>query len=451
LPVKALYMAGLMRVGRRVRGEIVRGPQVPGPPPTFPNRIMMHGEIIATGTELITGRVADLNGRYAAQRLHEAGLGVQAITLLGDGAPLFQEALTLALGRSRFIIITGGLGPTEDDVTVAAAAQALNLQLFEDEVLLARIRRCLGERGLAWEERYARLAVIPQGATVLDPGGAACGFSLKHGDVCLFFLPGVPQEMRTLFDAFVLPSLVDWAGGGECLCQRTLRLFGISEMQLQEVIANKAEFQQGVTVGYYPNFPENHLTLTMRGRDRQALAETMDRLTACLAREVGEVLLGPEEIPLEDLVGRSLKEQGLTLAVAESCTGGLVCHRLTNIAGASDYFLGGVVSYSNQAKMDLLRVPADILAQKGAVSAETVKAMALGVKEIFHSAVGLAVSGIAGPSGGTPEKPVGTVYIGLADHRGVQAQHHLFHGTREEIKALSAQTALDRLRRELKA
>ena len=221
-------------------------------------------------------------------------------------------------------------------------------------------------------------------------------------------------------------------------------------MQLQEVISRQAEFQQGVTVGYYPNFPENHLTLTVRGRDRRVLEEAMDRLTACLAREVGEVLLGPEEIPLEDLVGRSLKEQGLTVAVAESCTGGLICHRLTNIAGSSDYFLGGVVTYSNRAKMDLLRVPEGILAQQGAVSAQTVQAMALGVRGLFHAAVGLAVSGIAGPSGGSEEKPVGTVYIGLATSRGVQTRHYLFHGSREEIKSLSAQTALDRLRRELK-
>ncbi len=431
-------------------GEEAKGQWPLPPPPTIPYRNMMHGEIIATGTELVTGRVADINARYAARRLHEAGLEVQAITLLGDRAPLFQEVLALALGRSRFIIITGGLGPTEDDVTVAAAAQALNLHLFKDEVLLARIRRCLGERQIPWEERYARLAYIPEGATVLDPGGAACGFSLKHGDASLFFLPGVPQEMRTLFDAFVLPSRVDWAGGGECLCQRTLRLFGISETQLQEVISKQAEFQQGVTVGYYPNFPENHLTLTVRGRDRQVLEETMDRLTACLAREVGEVLLGPEDISLEDLVGRTLKEQGLTLAVAESCTGGLICHRLTNIAGSSDYFLGGVVTYSNRAKMDLLRVPEDILAQQGAVSAQTVRAMALGVRGLFNAAIGLAVSGIAGPSGGSLKKPVGTVYIGVATHQGVQARHYFFHGSREEIKSLSAQTALDRLRRELK-
>jgi nicotinamide-nucleotide amidase len=411
---------------------------------------MMQGEIITTGTELLTGRIGDFNARYAARRLHEAGLAVQRLTILGDHSPLFQDLLVEALTRSQFIIVTGGLGATEDDITVAAAAQALNLRLFSDDVLLARIRRCLGERQIPWEERYARLALIPEGAQVLDPGGMACGFALKHRGARLFFLPGVPQEMRVLFDALVLPALVESAGGGERLAQRTLRLFGISEAQLQQVITHLPDFQQGgVTVGYYPNFPETHLTLTMRGRDRQALEETLDRLTTSLAREVGDVLLGSDLVSLETLVGRYLKKTGLTLAVAESCTGGLIGHRLTEVPGASDYFLGGVVSYSNDAKQALLRVPDAVLARHGAVSPETARDMARGVREVFHAALGLAVTGIAGPSGGSLDKPVGTVYIGLATDQGEDVWRYQFHGNRTAIKTLSAATALDRLRREL--
>jgi nicotinamide-nucleotide amidase len=377
-------------------------------------------------------------------------LRVQSITILGDNAPLFQDSLTQALARSQFIIITGGLGPTDDDLTVAAAAQALNLRLFEDETLLARIRRCLEERGLPWEERYARLAQIPEGATVLDPGASACGFSLKHQGAWLFFLPGVPKEMQLLFDSFVLPFLVGFAAGGDFMRQRTLRLFGMSETQLQEAVNKLGEWQEGVCVGFYPNFPENHLTLTLRGQDPQTLEADLDRLTAALSREVGEVLLGPEAATLEELVGRRLRDQDLTLAVAESCTGGLICHRLTNVPGSSDYFMGGVVTYSNEAKMDLLRVTPETLAKNGAVSEATAKAMALGVKEIFHAPLGLAVTGIAGPTGGSVDKPVGTVWIGLATAAGVAAKQYRFHGSREEIKALSAQTALDWLRRELK-
>jgi nicotinamide-nucleotide amidase len=189
----------------------------------------------------------------------------------------------------------------------------------------------------------------------------------------------------------------------------------------------------------------------MRGRDRQALEETLDRLTSALAREVGDLLLGSDLISMEGLVGRYLKKNGLTLAVAESCTGGLIGHRLTDVPGASDYFLGGVVSYSNDAKQDLLRVPPAVLARHGAVSPETARDMARGVKEVFHAAVGLAVTGIAGPGGGSLEKPVGTVYIGLATDQGEDVWHYQFHGSRAEIKTLTAETALDLLRRELKS
>ena len=317
------------------------------------------------------------------------------------------------------------------------------------EGLLDCIRRCLKERQIPWEERYASLALIPEGAQLLDPGGMACGFAVNHREVRLFFLPGVPEEMRRLFDDFVLPNLVDWAGPEDFWVQRTLRFFGISETQLQGVICRIADFQQGVSVGFYPNFPENHLTLTVKGQDRQALTASLDRLTATLGAEVGEVLLGPEDLTLEDMVGRRLNERHLTLAVAESCTGGLIGHRLTNVPGASDYFLGGVVSYSNAAKCDLLRVPAEVLAQKGAVSLEAARDMARGVREVFHADLGLAVTGIAGPSGGSPAKPVGTVFIGLATAAGEDIWHCHFYGNRTEIKTLTAETALDRLRRKL--
>jgi len=410
----------------------------------------MQGEIIATGTELISGRVADLNARYAARRLQEAGLTLQRITFIGDEPPLLQEILCQALSRSRFIIITGGLGATEDDLTVPAAAEALGLPLIEDEALLNRLRHFLEERQIPWVARYARFALLPRGAVALDPEGMACGFALKHGEVRLYFLPGVPNEMRALFDAFVLPRLVEWAGDGKVVAQRTLRLFGISETQLQEVVSKIPEFQQGVSVGYYPNFPENHLTLTVHGRDRQELDKTLNRLTAALAREVNDVLLGPEEIPLEELVGRQLRARGFTLALAESCTGGLIGHRVTSVAGSSDYFLGGVVSYSNEAKVDLLGVPPEVLAQFGAVSPETARDLALGAQAAFGADLGLAVTGIAGPGGGSPEKPVGTVYIALATPDEVEVWHYLFHGNREAIKILSAETALDRLRRKLK-
>jgi nicotinamide-nucleotide amidase len=368
----------------------------------------MHGEIIATGTELVTGQTADENARYAARRLHEASLPITCITVVGDDAFLLRKALAQSIQRSQFVLITGGLGATEDDLTVAAAAAELNLKLVEDQDTVQRIRR-----------------------------------------VWLFFLPGVPHEMRDLFDTVVLPTLLSLAGTRDAMVQRRLRLFGITEAELQNVVSGLGESVRGVDFGFYPNFPETHLTLTLRGEDRQALNEILDRVTAALSQKVGEILLGPEEGSLEELVGLRLKETRFSLAVAESCTGGLICHRITNVSGASDYFLGGVVTYSNQAKTDLLTVSEEVLASRGAVSAETALAMAVGVRELFHADIGLSMTGIAGPTGGTPEKPVGTVYIGLAMPHRVHTRHHLFHGSREQIKTLAAQTALNWLRLEL--
>ncbi|MGQ9688837.1 MAG: competence/damage-inducible protein A [Desulfobaccales bacterium] len=411
----------------------------------------MLGEIIVTGNEILTGQVADTNALYAARRLQEVGLPVQCITILGDGSPLFAVILPQALRRSRFLIVTGGLGPTDDDMTVAQAAEVLNLKLVQDEGMLSRIRQRLEARGFAWQPRYGKLAYMPQGAVILDAGRAACGFSLKHQDAWLFFLPGIPREMRLLFESGVLPLLLEAAGVKGHTLQRSLRLFGKMEIEIQQAVHTVEQEVPGVEVGFYPNFPEVHLTLTARGPERQPLEERLDRFIAALGEQVGEVLLSLDGAPLEEVVGRALRAQKQTLAVAESCSGGLICHRITNISGSSDYFLGGVVTYSNQAKMDLLQVAADTLAAQGAVSAETAAAMAKGVKELFRADFGVAVTGIAGPTGGTPDKPVGLVFVGLAGPRRVEVRRHQFPGDRDMVKALTAETALDWLRRELLA
>jgi nicotinamide-nucleotide amidase len=409
----------------------------------------MQGEIILTGTELMTGQVADVNARYAGRRLHESGLAVQCITMLGDGAPLFGEVLHRALVRSRFVIITGGLGPTDDDMTVAQAADVLNLRLVQDEAMLARMRQRLEERGFPWEPHYGKMALMPAGATILDAGRSACGFSLKYQDVWLFFLPGVPWEMRLLFESGVLPVLMAMAGQTGHLVQRSLRLFGKMELEVQQAVHALKHDLEGIEIGFYPNFPEIHLSLTARGPEPAPLNERLDRFVAALSREVGEVLLGTDGAPLEEVVGRLLRDRGQTVAVAESCSGGLICHRLTNISGSSDYFQGGVVTYSNQAKMDLLRVSSDTLDQKGAVSSDTAAIMAQGVRELFHADFGLAVTGIAGPTGGTPTKPVGLVFLGLAAPNGLETRQCQFPGDREMIKTLTAENGLDWLRRKL--
>jgi nicotinamide-nucleotide amidase len=334
-------------------------------------------------------------------------------------------------------------------MTVVQAAEVLDLELIYDEALLSRIRQRLEQRGFDWDPRYGKLSLIPQGATILDSGRAACGFSLKYEDTWLFFLPGIPREMRLLFESGVLPVLRDLAGQPGHMVQRTLRLFGKMEIEVQRAVHAVEQEVEGVEVGFYPDFPEIHLTLTARGPERPPLEERLSLFIAALRRQVGDILLGPDGAPLEEVVGRQLRQQNRTLAVAESCTGGLIGHRVTGISGSSDYFLGGVVTYSNQAKMDLLQVAKDTLQEKGAVSAETAAAMARGVKELFRADFGLAVTGIAGPTGGTPEKPVGLVFMGLAGPNGVETRRHHFPGDRDMVKTLTAETALNWLRREL--
>jgi nicotinamide-nucleotide amidase len=220
-------------------------------------------------------------------------------------------------------------------------------------------------------------------------------------------------------------------------------------VEVQQAVHALQKDLEGIEVGFYPNFPEIHLTLTARGPEPEPLQERLDHFVAALSRQVGDVLLGADGAPLEEVVGRQLRQRSQTLAVAESCTGGLICHRLTNISGSSDYFQGGVVTYSNQAKMDFLRVTSDTLDQKGAVSSDTAAAMALGVRELFHADFGLAVTGIAGPTGGTVEKPVGLVFLGLAAPNGVETRRHQFPGDRDMVKTLTAENALDWLRRKL--
>jgi nicotinamide-nucleotide amidase len=233
------------------------------------------------------------------------------------------------------------------------------------------------------------------------------------------------------------------------VAQRYLRLFGKMELEVQQAVHALEKEVEGVEVGFYPNFPEVHLSLTAWGPEPGPLAERLDRLVAALSREVGEALLDVDGAPLEEVVGRYLRQQGKTLAVAESCSGGLICHRLTNIPGSSDYFQGGIVTYSNQAKMDLLGVAPATLERHGAVSPDTAAAMAVGVKKLFRADYGIAVTGIAGPTGGTPTKPVGLVFLGLAGPQGVSTRRCQFPGDRDMVKTLTGENALDWLRREL--
>ena len=409
----------------------------------------MHGEIITIGNELISGRILDLNAWYAAGRLTASGLRVTRITTVGDDPERLSRALKRAVEQSLFVIATGGLGSTEDDMTNDIVAKTLNRPLCLHEEMFEVINSYVERRGVEMTSSFEKMAWMPKGAVMLDPLGTACGFSLTEDGVRLYFLPGVPDQMRYLMDRFVLPEILLHYKTLPVLRQRILKLYGLTEPRIAEILKDLPGSRENVILGFYPHFPENHITISLRGHDEPSVMGDLDRMENEIRNLVGSFIFATGNQRMEDILGEMLREKDLTISVAESCTGGLIGNLLTNVPGSSNYFLGGVVVYNNKSKVDLLDVSPETLEKYGAVSDLTVREMAEGVKKRLDSDIGLSVSGIAGPDGGTREKPVGSVYVGLAADNGIFSGKYRFWGTREQIKLNTSMMALDWVRRYL--
>jgi nicotinamide-nucleotide amidase len=407
----------------------------------------MHGEIITIGNELTAGRTVDLNSWYAAGRLNACGLCVTRITTVGDDPPMVAEVLTRALAGARFVIVTGGLGSTTDDLTNEIAARALSRPLCLDQRMFHVIRRYAALRGLEVSPAMEKMAWMPEGARLLHPQISFCGFALREKGVPIYFLPGVPDQMRYLMDTLVLPEILGLYRTLPVVRQRVLKVFGLSEPRIAELLRSLQAEEREVAFGFYPQFPETHITLGLRGRNEAAVLENLDRVEKEVRARVGACLFASADETMEQVVGCGLRAKGRTLATAESCSGGLIAHRLTEVPGSSAYFRGGVVAYSNDSKRAMLGLRDETLAAFGAVSEEVVREMALGVRQRLGSDLGLAVSGIAGPEGGTPGKPVGTICLALADDAGVCAGRYRFRGDRQQIKLQTAVMGLDWIRR----
>lgn len=411
----------------------------------------MRGEIICIGDELMSGRVADTNSRYALKRLWPLGIEVGAVVLVGDDPEAIRDSLGRALKRADFVLVTGGLGATDDDITAKTAAEVFELPLAESQRMVKNLSEFFAASGRKPTQEALRMAWLPQGAEILCTTCAGFRLAGPEGQP-VFFLPGVPQEMRRLTDEQVVPELLKRiTDQDQAVITREVRLFGLPESQVAARLAGLADrgSQPGVSLGYYPIFPEVQVTVTVR-RDSVAEAKAKaDQLRQEIQSRLAEFVVSTNGELLEEKVGRLLSERGLTLALAESCTGGLIGHRITGVAGSSDYFERGVVVYSNLAKEELLGVRSATLEAHGAVSHETAQEMAMGTRQRAHTDIGLSVTGIAGPGGGTAEKPVGTVYFGLAHGDQMESHHRWFVGNRRQIKEQSAETALDILRRHL--
>ncbi len=409
----------------------------------------MHGEIITIGNELTSGRTLDLNGGYAAGRLTAAGLRVTRITSVGDHYEMVSDALARAVEASQFVIVTGGLGSTEDDMTSEFVAEALKRPLCLDREMFDLINKYVESRDIEMTPSLEKMAWMPDGSQILNPKGTACGFRLVEKGVRLYFLPGVPDQMRYLMDAFIIPEIVSLYNTLPVMRQRIMRVYGLNEPAVAEVFKTLKGKTGQVVLGFYPSYPEVHITISLRGETEAVVTQELDRVQEAILKLMGHHVFAIGNEEMEEVVGHGLLEKGMTISVAESCTGGQIGHRLTNVAGSSEYFQGGVVAYSNQSKVDLLAVRGDTLERYGAVSDPVAQEMAKGVRSRFGTDLGLSVTGVAGPAGGTPQKPVGTVHVGLAHGAHVLSGQYRFWGSRVQVKRQSATMALDWVRRYL--
>ncbi|HLE61513.1 MAG TPA: competence/damage-inducible protein A, partial [Pyrinomonadaceae bacterium] len=389
---------------------------------------MLTAEIIAIGSELLATDRTDTNSLWLTEKLNSIGIEVRLKTIVGDDDARLEEAIKDAIKRSKVVITTGGLGPTEDDVTRKVAARALGRRLWLDEQLLEEIRARFQAFGLPMPERNSRQAMVIDGAQVLpNPNGSAPGLFIEHEGTAISLLPGPPREMRPMFENHVQPKLVGRAGNLR-VRRRLLRVAGFGESALDEQIAPiYTQFDNPQTTILFNN-TEIEIHLKAQARTEQEAEKLLDDLSARLEERLGNAIFSFRGESMEEVVGLKLTVGGYTLGVAESCTGGLVAQRLTDISGASKYFIEGVVVYSNEAKTRALGIEPMLLRKYGAVSAEVAESMAEGIMKRAGTDFGISVTGIAGPDGGTEEKPVGLVYIALADEAHTEHRRLMLPG-----------------------
>jgi nicotinamide-nucleotide amidase len=406
----------------------------------------MIAEIVAIGTELVSGQSLDTNSQWLSQALGQLGIPVHFHSAIGDDLTEDVEALRIAIGRADLVMTSGGLGPTQDDLTRETLAAVAGVSLVEDPDSLAAIAAMFARRNRPMAERNRVQALRPEGSEALPNScGTAPGIWMNFGKTAVACLPGVPVEMRRMFDEQVAPRLRGVGAGDRVIVHRKINLFGRGESDVEakalDLTARGRKPDVGITV--------SEATISFRivgeGATEEEARAMIEPTAAAIYERFGPLIVGEGSNDVVDALARELLRTGTTLAVAESCTGGMIAQQITAIPGVSASFLGGVVSYANAAKVELLGVPAGLIEANGAVSGEVAEAMARGARERFHADLGLSVTGIAGPSGGSPEKPVGLVYLGLATREGVESRR-LDIGSdqpREVIRARAAKNAMN--------
>jgi nicotinamide-nucleotide amidase len=405
----------------------------------------MTAAVLSIGTELSRGELVNTNGPWIAAQLVTIGFEVFEHAIVDDDRPRIVAAIERFARNVSVIVCTGGLGPTTDDVTTEAVATVLGAKLRRDEASLEHIRRRFEKLGRVMSESNAKQADFPEGAEVLpNPIGTAPGFSVRVGRAIAFFMPGVPREMTRMFDEQVTPRIRPLAPSDTY--QTRLKTFGLPESVVGEKLAGVEAAHEGITLGYRAHFPEIEVKVLAKGASQTSAREACERATADVRARLGDVIYGEADDTFASVVGRTLRNRGVTLAIAESCTGGLVGSMLTREPGASDFLLLDAVTYANSAKARVLGVDEDVLRAHGAVSAEVAASMAEGARRASGSDVALSLTGVAGPTGGSEDKPVGTVYLGVTGARGTEVKHRVFPGERLQIQTFAAYAGLQLLR-----
>ena len=411
---------------------------------------MLSAEIIAIGSELLTPDKTDTNSLWLTEKLNDIGIEVMLKTIVGDDGARLEEAVRDAMRRSDIVVTTGGLGPTEDDITRQFTANAIGRELVYHNDIEAHLRERFRNWGREMPEINKRQAYVIDGGEILpNPDGSAVGMLVEIDGKILAILPGPPRENQPMFTDHVFPKLKAIAGD-VCVSRRILRVSGMGESAVDEIAAPIYTSYPNVQTSILFNRSEVEIHIAAREDSLAEAENTADKLADQLVDALGKAVFAMNGETMEEIVGIRLKERGETIAVAESCTGGLIGSRLTDVSGSSAYFMEGAITYSNDAKMRTLGVSFEILAEYGAVSAECAEAMAAGMRNYAGTDHAISVTGIAGPDGGSEEKPVGTVFIGYAGSGVVKSAKIVLPGDRYLIRWRASQAALDYLRRQLR-
>lgn len=409
----------------------------------------MTAGIINIGDELIIGQVVNTNAAYLAEKMNGVGIMIDEIKMIGDDEVRILEALGNSFERYDITLTTGGLGPTHDDVTRKALCTFFKTDLVKDEATVSNITSILRKRNLPWTSAAEDQARVPRGCTVIPNHlGTAPGMMFEQNGKYLIAMPGVPYEMESMVDDFLVPYFRG-KNVGNVIRHRMLKTTGIPESFLAEKLGNLDELLQNANLAFLPTPTGVRLRITAVGNTVESVDKTIEAVERRIRQKVEKYIYGVDNDELEEVVGKLLRERSLSIAIAESCTGGLIANKITNMPGSSAYFERAVVVYSNRSKTEILGVPEELIRRFGAVSKEVAEAMAAGIRRLAKTDIGLSSTGIAGPTGGTPEKPVGLVWIGYADATVTFALRFHLADNRLRFKERASQIALELVRRRL--